>query len=283
VAKIVFGMDIANLSAEKFDSDPLIVQRVTSAQRSALEKADNELEEVKKKVQLPPIVILIGMAAAAGVPLCAKIIQGMLKRRTWEEFMAQTPWMFYIMIGCAAVVVLVILLAVIRSKTGMRRNDVRKAVAYIDKVHEDSRNMLGVPVNTEYTDILSCVYRMNNGQRVIVKNGEVAYINNKCCVFREDNALCIADTAMKLEIPLQSIKAIRKIDQRVTVSKWNKETAYNKGEYREYRIKMTKRDQPIFKYYYALCFTHGSEEYELYFPPYELPFIEQLTNVRAPM
>ncbi len=283
MAKIVCGMNIDDRYDEKFDSDVLIIQRITTEQRDKVYQAEELLEEISRKAKLHPIVKFIGIAAGIGAPVCARICKAMMRGKTSEEFLQESPLLFYIMLGCGAVFLLVLLAGFIKSRIVIHRPDVKKAIEHINAVHEISRAMLGVPSDIPHTDIFGCIYRIQNGQRMIIKQGDITYMNNKVTLFREDDMLCIVDAATKIGIRLDSIKSIRRINQRTTVSQWNKQEKHNKGEYREYKITETKKGEPIFRYYYALCFTHDGEDFEMYFPPYELARIESLTNVRADM
>ncbi len=61
---------------------------------------------------------------------------------------------------------------------------------------------------------------------------------------------------------------------------WNKDEPYNKGEYRQYKIRTDDSDTVHFKTYYALELLHEGEEYEILFPAYDWKHIGALTGIQ---
>ena len=62
---------------------------------------------------------------------------------------------------------------------------------------------------------------------------------------------------------------------------WNKETAFNKGVYKNYKIRMNDFGMYAVKPYYSLQILSGGEEYEIRIPPYEREEVERLTGRTA--
>jgi len=118
-------------------------------------------------------------------------------------------------------------------------------------------------------------------QPVVIPFRKVTFTNVDCWIYRQDGKVYIVDGVSKMVIPCEGFTGIRKIKGRTLFTGWNKQEKHNRGEYRAYGIKKLGI-VPDFRVwnYYALTFTAKSEEYDLYFPAYELATVEKLTDVR---
>ena len=139
---------------------------------------------------------------------------------------------------------------------------------------------LGVPDNAERMDVLVVRYQWKNGKVILKSTGPFKALNADLRAFTEKDALCLADSFQKFTIPFESLTGIRSIRKRIAISNWNKDEPYNQGEYKPYHIKGNQYGGVILPYYYALGIRYNGEEYELYFPPYELAAVERLTGCR---
>ena len=60
---------------------------------------------------------------------------------------------------------------------------------------------------------------------------------------------------------------------------WNKDEAYNKGRYKEYKITMNQYNIYFFKPYYSIRINDGNEEFEIIVPPYDIEFFNEILNL----
>ena len=67
----------------------------------------------------------------------------------------------------------------------------------------------------------------------------------------------------------------------VTFAQWNKDTDYDKGEYKDYKISVDNLGILHIKNSCSLQFTKEGTAYEIIIPPYDIKSIERLTDLRA--
>ena len=85
----------------------------------------------------------------------------------------------------------------------------------------------------------------------------------------------------KYAFDFNSLKAIKTVKKSIYIDEWTKETAYNKGIYKKYKLKTTDEENVICKYYHILEFENNGELWGIYFPYYELPIMEEITGLIA--
>ena len=78
---------------------------------------------------------------------------------------------------------------------------------------------------------------------------------------------------------MRETTGIKKIDRWAGMSDWNRDKKWDSGEYARYDIKVNPKGGYNIPYYYALCISHGGEDYELYFAPYDLEAVKGLTGI----
>lgn len=62
---------------------------------------------------------------------------------------------------------------------------------------------------------------------------------------------------------------------------WNKDEAYNKGVYKQYKLVEDNLGRVSGKNYQILELNSGGERWGIYFPRYELPVFEEITGLKA--
>ncbi len=141
---------------------------------------------------------------------------------------------------------------------------------------------LEVPESSIPTDILLFRFVIKDG---VCKAKESAlsvtpYLNHEMRAYLKDYNLCLADVGGVYSFPLESLKRITTVKKRIILPEWNKEEAYNKGIYKQYKISSNQYGVSV-KPYYILELEKDGEEYGIYFPSYELPTFESLTLMHA--
>lgn len=136
---------------------------------------------------------------------------------------------------------------------------------------------LNIPENALEVDVFVFQYKLKNDKAKFLKAGCFNFINKVTTAFVQNGCLCFNDVTMRMDIPLDSITEIKRIDKRVYFPDWNKDETHLKEPYKQYRISSKDYGYSV-KYFYALCIRYFGTDYELLFPPYELPVIEKLTG-----
>ena len=130
---------------------------------------------------------------------------------------------------------------------------------------------LGAPGDAREIDLICYRYRMKNGgETVRAAGGMIPYINIPGYVFLEGEMLSLTDCTTKFSLPLERIAGIRTVKRRLMVPAWNKETPYNKGIYKKYRMTVNSMGLLFFKPYYVLSLADSGETYEWFLAPYDL-------------
>lgn len=142
-------------------------------------------------------------------------------------------------------------------------------------------NELGVPDDAERIDILTCRYKVKNGDIIPVMSRlqYTPYINLSVRMFVQDRKLCIADLTNIYAFDLDSLKNIIKVNKRASFPYWNK-TEKPKSNLYSGHVSYRSRVFTV-KSYYILTLTLNDEEYGLYFPSYEIEKFERLAEVTA--
>lgn len=141
---------------------------------------------------------------------------------------------------------------------------------------------LGVPHDATDTDILMFQFIIKDGQMKIhtPSMAVTPFYNHVFKVYRDEKNLYITDIETVYTIPLDSVKAIRKINKTALLPNWNKEENFNRGEYKQYKLNSNSYGVSS-KPYYVLEFDRFGELYGVYFPCFELPRFEKLTGLTA--
>lgn len=71
------------------------------------------------------------------------------------------------------------------------------------------------------------------------------------------------------------------VKKRAVMMSWNKDEAYNKGVYKQYKLVEDNLGRVSGKNYHILELNSGGERWGIYFPRYELPVFEEITGLKA--
>lgn len=150
-----------------------------------------------------------------------------------------------------------------------------------EKNEEECREQLRIPDDTDGVDVFLFPYRVKDGKEKISPIQNFQYMNMELEVFREGDTLCFSDLELVVKIPLCEIYEIARIDKKVLMWGWNKETSYKKGEYKPYKIRSKGYGSYSLKPYYSLRIRRDEEEFEILIPGYEIETILSLTGMQV--
>lgn len=270
--KVFFGIDIThNKKNTQFDGEVFLCKQVSEDTEKILDSEAEAMHNISDKATPRPLRIAYMVFMLAAV-FCGILILKAWGDFTFAEIYQKMPFAFYIGVGSAVLWGITYILIRKRAKSVMESDETTLAVNHADTIAKNALSALGVPPNTPCTDLLLTYYKNRNGK---IRFPSSAFDNAELYVFSENGTLYLADCYKKYGIPLAEIQGIQTVNKRIRMNSWNKETPYNKGEYKPYKIQMNQGEYFV-KPYYALEILHGGETYQLYFPPYELPVFEQL-------
>ncbi len=278
--KLFFGVDVTeNKENEEIGGARFITETVPKDLMERIDKHDDALiENIDRKfISLPARIFKFvgGLAALLAFVLVTASIGE--ESFDYSSFAREFWWIF--VIGLVGFAVFIALWSVERKKAKeYEESDENRAFEREgDSIDDDSRMYLGIPADAVKMDVFLGQYKIKR-ERIVYSDFNP--INLEIDVYSEENALCFADAANKYTVLSAEIKEIRRINSSINFIIWNKDEAHNKGEYKQYKIKENNLGYTV-KPYYALIIERGGEEYELQFPPYELPMIEKLTGMKA--
>lgn len=285
--KPFIGIDITeNKKNDEINGKEFVAQETSKALYEAYDKATDEVGGFSLKAKLPLLYRIIhsltGVVAAgitAGFLEAVMEVDGLKSISKIYENAADMIWL------CVACWIAFGLM------TYFGRQKVKKIAESDEYNHSQSKAEslsntiyaeLGIPPQAPFVDILSFQYKIKDGE-IKPKGKEaktVPFINIAFRIHSDSENLYLTEMENKYAFSFSEIKGIKMIKERGFIQAWNKDVAFNKGEYKQYKI--TKNDYGYyFKQYCILELDHNGEIWQIYFPDYELPVFEQLTGLKA--
>lgn len=158
-----------------------------------------------------------------------------------------------------------------KTKSAEEDNKLKAAEAKVKSVRERCEGALGVPYDRKRVDILEWWYNIKDYDEGDLECDEKS-------LFREDGKLCIATYENLFALPISGFTRYVLKKEEADLYEWHKDVAFDEGEYRQYNIKHEKFDCYLCRYY-ALQYCEGYDEFEIFFPEYELPQFKAIVDV----
>ncbi|MCH5190947.1 MAG: hypothetical protein J1F23_02140 [Oscillospiraceae bacterium] len=285
--KPFLGIDITeNKKNEHLNGNEFTVSIAPLAMTNALESTSEDGIELFKKAQLPlPIRIGHWICGAISVLIIIGLTNAILDEDgiSLSQAYSNVPWLFWL--GGICLLVWLVLAVVSRKKASsvMKSDESERVSSKLNALADSIYAELGVPADAADVDILSFTYKLKNGEPVAKEQGlnPNAYNNPEFKIFVSDGQLFLVDLEKKYSFPLSELRAIRTVKKNIAIPIWNKETPYNKGIYKQYKLGVDQFANIHVKPYHILELEHGGETWGIYFPNYELPTFETLTGLKA--
>lgn len=158
-----------------------------------------------------------------------------------------------------------------KTKSAEEDNKLKAAEAKVKAVRERCESALGVPYDRKRVDILEWWYDSKDYDEGDLECDEKS-------LFREDDKLCIATYENLFALPISGFTRYVLKKEEADLYEWHKDVAFDEGEYRQYNIKHEELDCYLCRYY-ALQYCEGYDEFEIFFPEYELPQFKAIVDV----
>lgn len=285
--KPFLGIDLTtNQKNEQMNGGEFVVAKPNLSLTRSLESTSENVDETIEKSKLPlPIRIGHWICGAVGVLIAIGIIKalGGEDGGTLSEAYQNASWLFWLGGACLVVWALLKLVSMRKEKNVLETEESSQAFNNLDKTCEAILADLKVPQDSREIDILFFFYKVKNDSIKVCEKGlQIApYINPIFHIFTDSENLYLANLEGKYAIPLSQIEAIKSIKKTIRITEWNKDEAFNKGIYKQYKLSEDNYGCIICKGYHILEFEHENELWGIYFPCYELPLIEELTGLKA--
>lgn len=200
---------------------------------------------------------------------------------TIAEAYGNVPGLFWAMGICALVWVILAVLGTVRSKAVSANEDYQISLRRVEGVIDQIRRELQVPGDAKDVDVIQITHRWKNGKlKPHTKGMETTpYTNIEMRVFRREDMLCIADLEHRYEIPLSSLRRLRRVKKGLSIYGWNKAESGNSKFYKPYKLAFDGYGRVTTRAYGLLELKHNGEDWTIWLPSYELNYISALTGL----
>lgn len=275
--KNVFGYPYVKDGESRCDGERFITARTDAAFKQELDDAIGDVLDMEEKVGLPGWAKLLYSICLLGFFVVAGGIVKNIGQLSIAQMFRNAPALF--IVGGACIVIWAVLKIVESAKfkkasASGEINCVTDSVAELDKRSEE---LLGVPSDYRKADVLSFRYTEKNGKVKIKEELFAKFSNNEMKLYRDGDSLCLANIECVYSIPIEDIKRYVLKKKKAEMDEWNKDTPFDKGEYKQYKIAANNYGT-IFCKYYALQFADAFGEYEIFFPAYELDAFKAIAD-----
>ena len=277
--KPIFGFDVTDdKNSDKIYADQFIYKKLDGEALRQLNEAKEALDATANKAKLPIYVrtlryvallfglLIVGSMFRADISLLETIrrasvlsISGIL-----ALILGGALWVF----------------EKIREKRIFELENIQEKMDNLESAAQKASYELGIPENAYVIDVLVCNYTVKNGKVKLYTPplASTPFINVAMRAYFTDNKLCIADAETVFSFPLGILRVGRRINKNAILPQWNKDEAYNKGEYKQYNLRSSNMGIHA-KPYYVLEVERCGETLGIYFPCYERYVFENLIGI----
>ncbi len=278
--KVFFGTNLTlDKNNDRMDGEDFGVERLPQAQETALEENAARLDELQNKARFPSFVRALRTACGFTAIVLGVSILRALTEIPLKNAYANAPVLFWLVPLAAAVWGVLSYLTIQRKKAVESGEEAKNALKAADALMRSCYDTLGVPKHADDMDILCSQYCVKDGQVINKPTACYTFVNTELKAFVQDDTLCFSDICQKFTIPRSCLQGIRCIEKSITFPNWNKEKGFREAPYDQYKISATRFGYSIKSYYALVIRSEEGEDYELYFPAYELPTVQKLTGL----
>ncbi len=274
-----------DLTTDKKNEQPngreFLVQEPTLALAHSLDTSAEQALENINRAELPPFFRILQMLCG----LAALIVVGGILRSevSIAEAYRNAPWLFWTGGVCVVVWGILSVLEHLKAKSVLGTDDSAYIMSHLQSASQAIYAELSVPADAKDVDLLMFFYRVKDGTiKVKEKSLQIApYSNPEFKAFADNDHLYLVNLEGKYAFPLSAITAIRTVKKIIRIEGWNKEAAFNKGIYKQYKLKKDDWGCIHCKCYHIIELNHRGETYGIYIPSYELPVFEELLGIKS--
>jgi hypothetical protein len=282
--KPLFGIDLTqNKQNAHNNCEAFLVESVSSAYKEALSKTTKEVDAIRKKGSMPPVLyglMLFFMAISVG------FVSGILKSFDGEsaasvsQMLASNGGVLAVGVVFWALFIGLLIYSRIRAKKAKEALRALGADRRMEQAKVAIYNELGVPESAPAVDLLFFTYHIKNGEirSKFRKNGGSIYRNEEYRVYVEGGKLYMVSTEGKYAVDRASLCNIHMVKEPINLPVWNKSLPHYHPVYEPFEVQKTQYGYEI-KYHYALEFRQDGELLGIYFPSYELHAIKGILGI----
>lgn len=285
--KPFIGIDITeNKKNDEINGKEFVAQETSKALYEAYDKATDEVGGFSLKAKLPLLYRIIhSLTGVVAAGITAGFLEAVMEvdgLKSISKIYENAAGMIWLCVACWIAFGLMTYFGRQKVKKIAESDEYNHSQSKAESLSNTIYAELGIPPQAPFVDILSFQYKIKDGE-IKPKGKEaktVPFINIAFRIHSDSENLYLTEMENKYAFSFSEIKGIKMIKERGFIQAWNKDVAFNKGEYKQYKI--TKNDYGYyFKQYCILELDHNGEIWQIYFPDYELPVFEQLTGLKA--
>ena len=139
------------------------------------------------------------------------------------------------------------------------------------KLNRECYDELGVPEDAKTIDVTGVAYKKKNGAADGKLPWNASYSNVEAAFYADADAIMFAFTDCVFAVPRARILSVKCVEKYISVAEWTKEEPFNKGRYKNYKIKKNGNSGNIMikPYYTVICRDENYEEYQIIIPCYD--------------
>ena len=273
--KPFLGIDLTeNQNNEQMNGTEFLVQIPSDALRQALSVSSEKAEITITRSRLPlPFRVVQYLCGFAALLIGGAILNAEV---SFAEGYRNAAWLYWTAGICAVTWGILWFLSKHKAKAVLETEASNQTFSHLEGVTQAIYQELGVPDNAKTVDVLFFFYRYKNGEcKLVEKTIAAQYFNPEFKLFVDANNLYLANLEGKYAFPLSSIRQLHTVKKHIRIAAWNKEEAYNKGIYKQYKLTTDNYGCIHCKQYHILEVEHRGESFGIYIPCYELPAFEE--------
>ncbi len=267
--------------ANEYAGEEFIVRRVDPPLAAKQAELFEQAKKIQRGAEFPQwLNTVVGVIMLLGIGVCAAALSAWAEGDAPYETMVHNGLWYFVGSG-GGVALLCGIYYLIRSRR--RRNvmsspDVADFMERSEKLKKESLENLLVPETAVGVDIFIAPAKAKFEKTVSLFGS--ACLNENFHVFRDGDALCIADETCVMRIPFEKIVRIVRVMRGISFCGWNKPEGIRKGKYAPYKIRTNEQGILLVNPFYVAEIA-GAEPYALAFPPYEYDVLAPLLGSKA--
>ncbi|MCH3977272.1 MAG: hypothetical protein LKE36_06810 [Bacilli bacterium] len=281
--KAIFGVNQTdskgNLSG---DEEIFIKAEIDQFQKEKLDRCMRIAAEQTKRADFPLWLKIVQLILLfTWIIVIGGIVKALIGETSLSTAYHNAPYLFYLAPIAFIGWLFLYFYSKRRKASTENSDDYKNAEDYCNQVLAESEEQLHIPSDAERIDILSFFYKKDNEELKPINKGFTTFVNFEKQVYADETMLYLADATTVIGLPKEEMKRIVRINKKTFLPAWNKMESLQSSKYLLYHMKTNSYGMIFIQYYFRLELEHAGEIYVLYFPPYELSIVEQLTGLEC--
>lgn len=269
---------------ETVNGTEFLTKKPSAGLQQALESASAREEELQKRAQLPLVFrILQFFSHLIWIGCFIGLLKGLANVGSIQTIYQNAAWIIWLTVGCFALWVVLVLISYLRKKSVLGAEENQYDISREESIAKAIYAELGVPESARKADTFFFYYKIKNGKlKSIIKSTSVSiYATLSYQIYADEENLHLSSLDGEYTFPKASLKAIRTVKKHITFIGWNKDTPYNEGFYKQFKLRADQYGRIHANTYHILELEKDGEFWGIYFPCYELKTFEVLTGLKA--